>query len=478
MNSQKRVLFLGTRQAAMNRLLIDYLLSREGVLDIVIQDTESKSYREEPSIKNIFQYELDCKSSNGNWHDTIRKIDLAGYDELVFFYDKPFSRESNELLRIILPMRKRSTIYFFFTGYSLGNLLNPFRRPTLYTERIGPLEGAALYEWTTIRAMLIKIRHLIKRVLQLGMHLFGVLFIFVYFGIICVLYIKGLFVRSRPSQGINERIFNKLLSGRFLLRPHNAASKTNELNLFRHINCGPIALELGAGEGTFSEVLQGYLKIDFGSDYLADNATVLRKKNVFRTCLQVDATKIPFRDNSLTTIIFVHGLDHIDDKGGVLKEVSRVLHTDGSFAFSDVSEYWDKNLLSGFFSKTGLHELAKKYMRYRRRASLIEEPLSIVQYKELLQEYGLIMEGISYFDNSKLHNIRAFMRLIDLELWPMTHGWLRIIESFVRRRVVLQRIYRHIVSKAFLPMIRDDQRLCECETGGNLFICAKPEQGQ
>ncbi len=116
---------------------------------------------------------------------------------------------------------------------------------------------------------------------------------------------------------------------------------------------GDIVLDLGCGEGR--HVINAYLQADviaIGVDLSHRDLTIAQERfkpfaQEYATkqffLQQADATCLPFGDATIDKIICSEVLEHIENYQGVLREINRVLKSDGIFAVS-VPRAWPERI--------------------------------------------------------------------------------------------------------------------------------------
>ena len=117
-------------------------------------------------------------------------------------------------------------------------------------------------------------------------------------------------------QGPRHELRESLLLGEFL-----AASP------------GKIVLDVGAGSGTFSNLLADRGFNVTSTDVTEEALEVLRAR-VAGPVERADATSLPFADSSFDGVILGEVLEHLEDDGGALTEAARVLRPNGVLAVS------------------------------------------------------------------------------------------------------------------------------------------------
>lgn len=131
-----------------------------------------------------------------------------------------------------------------------------------------------------------------------------------------------------------ERFFN-FYYPRCLWRdlPGHLILKLFEGYCYQKTEITPPSLEIGPGAGDTSSINFAGRKLTFGLEYFGDNIDK-RTLELFETVICGGINPIPFRKETMATILAVHIIDHLLDIDAALKEVSRVLRPGGRFVFT------------------------------------------------------------------------------------------------------------------------------------------------
>ena len=105
------------------------------------------------------------------------------------------------------------------------------------------------------------------------------------------------------------------------------------LDLFLAADPGPRILNVGAGQGSFTELLEarGYEVV---STDLSASAVAVLKSRVRGNVLQADLTDLPLPDRAFGGVVAGEVLEHIEAEGRALSEAARVLRPGGTLVLS------------------------------------------------------------------------------------------------------------------------------------------------
>jgi SAM-dependent methyltransferase len=115
--------------------------------------------------------------------------------------------------------------------------------------------------------------------------------------------------------------------------PRHELRESLLLNEFLAASPGPVVLDIGAGSGTFSNLLSAR-GFDVTSTDVTEAALEVLRTRVAGPVERADATSLPFPASSFDGVILGEVLEHVEDDGAALLEAARVLRRDGILAVS------------------------------------------------------------------------------------------------------------------------------------------------
>ena len=118
--------------------------------------------------------------------------------------------------------------------------------------------------------------------------------------------------------------------------------KSIELAYYKHYSLNEPTLELATGDGFFTNHLYAGRdnKVTIASDLIGSTLLQAKKYKFWRKLAIIDSTQVPLPGNSLSTIIMNNLIHHLPDRLEVLKEMHRILRTNGLFIFTDELTGW------------------------------------------------------------------------------------------------------------------------------------------
>lgn len=115
--------------------------------------------------------------------------------------------------------------------------------------------------------------------------------------------------------------------------PRHELRESLLLDEFLAAGPGPVVLDVGAGSGTFTNLLSARGFEVTSTDVTEEALEVLRARAA-GSVERADATSLPFADCSFDGVVLGEVLEHVEDDGAALREAFRVLRSSGVLAVS------------------------------------------------------------------------------------------------------------------------------------------------
>jgi ubiquinone/menaquinone biosynthesis C-methylase UbiE len=115
--------------------------------------------------------------------------------------------------------------------------------------------------------------------------------------------------------------------------PRHELRESLLLDEFLAADPGRVVLDVGAGSGTFSNLLEAR-GFDVTSTDVTEEALEVLRARVSGPVARADATALPFPDASFDAVILGEVLEHVEDDRAALSEAARVLRPSGVLAIS------------------------------------------------------------------------------------------------------------------------------------------------
>jgi len=194
-----------------------------------------------------------------------------------------------------------------------------------------------------------------------------------------------------------KSVYQKMLKERhYLYRPWIPICKSVEAEVISKLHLrGPI-LDIGCGNGLFGKYCFKK-KIDVGLDCDVKAIEEASRTDIYKTLKSGDACKLPFTNESFSTILSVCVIEHIPDLEKVLTESYRTLEKGGKFIFTVPSENFAKYLFgSRLLSCVGLGKIAKLYGDKKNQRSGHLHVYSQSKWTDLLEEKNFEIDSINH----------------------------------------------------------------------------------
>lgn len=169
-----------------------------------------------------------------------------------------------------------------------------------------------------------------------------------------------------------------------------ALPRANECLAFRKASLKRPILDLGCGDGLFSQLCFGKKAIDVGLDSNPEEIKLAVKNKAYQKVITASVKKIPYPSDSFQTVIANSSLEHFEgDLTIILKEIRRVLKKKGRLFLTVPRPVISDHLFFGqVFKKLRLNWLAKNYINFKQHLWKHHHLLEIKSWQTTLQKAG------------------------------------------------------------------------------------------
>ena len=221
------------------------------------------------------------------------------------------------------------------------------------------------------------------------------------------------------------------------------------------------ALDLGCGFGEFAGVFFDR-QVEVGIDISIEDLVKAKKVNKHKNLFIADARKLPFPDNTFSTIISVSVLEHIQRVQLALKEAFRVLKPGGLFILTIPTEELNNNLFyPEIFRKIGWKQARSFYLQKYHKVFKHVNILPPKSWQSMLTKCGfniIYYQGIFFRALTQIFDITLISALpSQISRWLFGDRWIWGLS-----------IKERILSGLFDRLLREDK-----QTESNVLIIAK-----
>ena len=227
---------------------------------------------------------------------------------------------------------------------------------------------------------------------------------------------------------------------------------------------GPM-LDLGCGDGRFTKVALKGSWIDIGIDIFREPVSKAKQAGCYTNLGVADGSMLPFRTQSVGTVISNSVLEHIPKVSDVLRETARVLRDDGLLVFSVPSANFRLFLFPSVFARLRFLRGFSEWYSNKRNTLLEHRNL---HYEETWRDW-LREEGFTSID------CRHCMPRETVQLWDImavtTYLSMRALRRFPRLAKPVLRITKRMRIRMFGLILRK-YYLGSAIIGGDLIVLA------
>lgn len=187
--------------------------------------------------------------------------------------------------------------------------------------------------------------------------------------------LKNIYLNYFYKQAFNPDLFGIFFNPFYLARK----SLYNSIKNYG-VNITGITLDIGCGQKPYQSLI--YASKYFGIEVQSQENNALKKPEVF-----YNGTNLPFKHNSLDSIVTNQVLEHVFEPEKYLTEINRILKPKGKLLLT-VPFVWDE------------HEQPYDYARYSSfglKYLLEKHGFKIIEQTKTCQDFGLIMQLINAY---------------------------------------------------------------------------------
>lgn len=243
--------------------------------------------------------------------------------------------------------------------------------------------------------------------------------------------------------------------------------KTFELIYYRHYSLNEPSLELGTGDGYFTNKLYKDKKLTIASDMTGSTLLQAKDYKFYRKLAIVDAMHIPLPDKCLNTVIMNNLIHHLPDRTDSLKEVGRVLKPEGMFIFTDEYTGWATSQWHVRFNTKHLNGFLKQTIQ-----CLLEDKQFWID--KAAEDGWEIWEIEEFFSNDSMY-WASVLETLNRKIGSPTPEPIRKILNQIP---VLKKIQLFLTSRIAEMMIINDVALCRKYGATCVFIAMRKKSSE
>jgi len=176
-----------------------------------------------------------------------------------------------------------------------------------------------------------------------------------------------------------------------------------EGRFYQNLELAEPVLDVGCGDGHFA-ARTFQKRIHYGIDPSFKFLKEARQYKGYEQLINGKGHRLPFEQESISTVISNSVLEHIPNVDQVLREINRILKIGGKFYLSVPNSNFPVNLsVARFFDRLGLKKLANFYREIFNKISRHYHTDAPEKWKERLSKSGFnVKEGWEYFPPESL----------------------------------------------------------------------------
>jgi len=244
--------------------------------------------------------------------------------------------------------------------------------------------------------------------------------------------------------------------------------KTLERRLFQQVAPIEPSLDLGIGDGHASNFIFRPHRLTVGSDPVLSEMLAAKPYACHERLMCIDATAIPFADETFASVFMVHSIDHVEDRDVVLGEIARVLKPGGVVAFSDaLPAIGDTYAVRGMLRELGLAERGEQAYAY-----WLDQGGESDGFDWTADRYTARFHDAGFVDVASRDFMSPTLTRFCYAHYGLGHALGRWHSPRLRADERLREFFFDTVTELLAPLIDADDVLCNDGGGTNLFVTA------
>ncbi len=212
-----------------------------------------------------------------------------------------------------------------------------------------------------------------------------------------------------------------------LVPAHRAIVRALEAKIYDGMKFAPPVLDIGCGDGYFAQAALP-TPIDAGIDPSPAALAECARLGIYRELKQASGAKIPFADESFSTVVSNCVLEHIVPIDETLSEINRVLKPGGMFVGTMVTDQLSPMLgIPRWLRSIGMESAALAYTTWFNRKAVHHNMLSLADWTAKFDCAGLRVTRSQFYmgaDTTRIFDFLHYFALPSLFVHVIVRRWL------------------------------------------------------
>ncbi len=277
------------------------------------------------------------------------------------------------------------------------------------------------------------------------------------FGLMVILYGLSLCVFHRRDGVRSDRLarFRRYFEG----EAYDVPPFMMMVNAYLHTLCeehltsgAPLvepSAELGAGEGSFSQIALTNRTITLISSVQPSDGAHLAQRSVARGAAIIDAEYLPLDASSMRSVYLIDTFYHIRNQKGALADIARSLQDGGVVSFNYVSHEFFHQVFP--LVRWGLGPIGRWELRRLKKRHYVDDVMPLSGLLKMIQESGLELVSAK-----PIASLRA-MRMAYLLYWLASPSRFGVLARWYSSPWV-RRFLARLIETVFFPHLMTDPR--------------------